>query len=79
MLGVVLITPISDRLGRRAAMFVGSMIALLGTALVTGAVNAGMFIAGRLLLGIGGVIVGAIGPVLVAELAYPSASSFSFH
>lgn len=32
---------------------------------------AGMFIAGRLLLGIGGVVVGAIGPVLVAELAYP--------
>ena len=32
---------------------------------------AGMFIAGRLLLGVGGVIVGAIGPVLVAELAYP--------
>ncbi|KAM0314947.1 hypothetical protein ACHAO8_004238 [Botrytis cinerea] len=30
-----------------------------------------MFIAGRLLLGIGGVVVGAIGPVLVAELAYP--------
>ncbi|TAQ86522.1 hypothetical protein B7494_g5130 [Chlorociboria aeruginascens] len=43
-----------------------------GTALVTGSVNAGMFIAGRLLLGIGGVVVGAIGPVLVAELAYPS-------
>jgi len=31
-----------------------------------------MFIVGRLLLGIGGVVVGAIGPVLVAELAYPS-------
>ena len=31
-----------------------------------------MFISGRLLLGLGGVLVGAIGPVLVAELAYPS-------
>lgn len=31
-----------------------------------------MFIAGRLLLGLGGVVVGAIGPVLMAELAYPS-------
>jgi MFS family permease len=31
-----------------------------------------MFIVGRLLLGIGGVVVGAIGPVLMAELAYPS-------
>lgn len=31
-----------------------------------------MFIAGRLLLGIGSVVVGAIGPVLMAELAYPN-------
>ena len=53
-------------------MFVGSVIAIIGTALCTGAVNVGMFVTGRLLLGIGGVIVGAIGPVLVAELAYPS-------
>ena len=52
-------------------MFVGSIICVLGTALVTGAIEAGMFICGRILLGIGGVLVGAIGPVLVAELAYP--------
>jgi len=56
------------------AMFFGSVIAIIGTALVTGAINSGMFIAGRLLLGIGGVVVGAIGPVMVAEWAYPSAS-----
>lgn len=72
ILGVFFITAFSDGWGRRTAMFLGSTICILGTALVTGAVNAGMFIAGRLLLGIGGVIVGAIGPVLMAELAYPS-------
>lgn len=37
---------------------------------------AGMFIVGRLLLGIGGVVVGAVGPVLVAELAYPGTFSY---
>ena len=44
----------------------------MGTALVAGSVEAGMFIVGRLLLGTGGVLVGAIGPVLTTELAYPS-------
>ncbi|KAF2144281.1 uncharacterized protein K452DRAFT_246580 [Aplosporella prunicola CBS 121167] len=72
ILGVFFIAFFSDGYGRRAAMFMGSAICIVGTALVTGAVNAGMFIAGRLLLGIGGVVVGAIGPVLMAELAYPS-------
>ncbi|RAL63134.1 hypothetical protein DID88_004216 [Monilinia fructigena] len=71
VLGVFFITPLSDRFGRRIAMFFGSLVAILGTALCTGAINAGMFIVGRILLGIGGVVVGAIGPVLVAELAYP--------
>ncbi|PQE03434.1 sugar transporter protein [Rutstroemia sp. NJR-2017a BBW] len=71
VLGVFFITPLSDRFGRRMAMFFGSVVAVIGTALCTGAVEAGMFIVGRLLLGIGGVVVGAIGPVLVAELAYP--------
>lgn len=75
VLGVFLITPLSDRWGRRIAMFFGSVVAIIGTSFVTGAINAGMFITGRLLLGIGGVIVGAIGPVLVAELAYPSQRS----
>jgi len=63
------------------AMFFGSVVAVVGTALCTAAQNgmlylrrrgksthtdqnlAGMFIAGRLLLGVGGVVVGAIGPV----------------
>jgi hypothetical protein len=58
-------------------MFLGSVGAVVGTALCTAAINgvtshsrlyvmttnAMMFIAGRLLLGIGGVVVGAIGPV----------------
>jgi MFS family permease len=37
--GVFAITPLSDRWGRRMAMFVGSMIAVVGTALCSGAVN----------------------------------------
>jgi MFS family permease len=37
--GVFAITPLSDRWGRRMATFVGSMIAVVGTALCSGAVN----------------------------------------
>jgi hypothetical protein len=56
----------------------GGIVAVAGTALYTGALdgvpshsrlyvmttNAGMFVAGHLLLGIGGTVVGAIGPVI---------------
>ena len=70
--GVVFIASISDRFGRKISMFIGSVICLIGVGLSTGASTAGMFIGGRLLLGIGGVIIGAIGPVYMTELAYPN-------
>lgn len=43
VLGVFFITPLSDRFGRRMALFFGSVVAILGTALCTGAIN-GMFL-----------------------------------
>lgn len=70
--GVVFIASISDRFGRKVSMFIGSVICLVGVGLSTGSSTAGMFIGGRLLLGIGGVIIGAIGPVYMTELAYPN-------
>lgn len=42
ILGVFFITFLSDGLGRRHAMFIGSIICILGTGLVTGAVDTGM-------------------------------------
>lgn len=49
--------------------FFGSVLYLAGTGLATEASNAGLFIARHLmLLGIGGIIVAAIGPVWMAEL-----------
>ncbi|KAM3065960.1 hypothetical protein ACMFMF_010583 [Clarireedia jacksonii] len=39
VLGVFFITPLSDRFGRRMAMFFGSVVAVIGTALCTGAVE----------------------------------------
>lgn len=70
--GVIFIAWLSDRFGRRVSLVVGSVLCLVGVAICTATMNDGSFIAGRLLLGIGGVIVAAIGPVLVGELAYPA-------
>lgn len=72
IVGVVFISSVSDRLGRRLSLIFGALLCILGTGLATGAVNQAMFIVGRFVLGLGGVVVGAIGPVLMTELAYPS-------
>ncbi|GLA84296.1 hypothetical protein AtubIFM56815_008507 [Aspergillus tubingensis] len=71
IVGVVFISFISDRLGRRYCLFFGAILCLAGTGMATGASSAGLFIAARLLLGMGGVVVAAIGPVWMGELAYP--------
>lgn len=39
MLGVFIITPLSDMYGRRMAIFAGSIIAVIGSGLCTGAIN----------------------------------------
>jgi len=43
VIGVFFITILSDRYGRRLAMFVGSIVAVVGTALCTSAIN-GMYL-----------------------------------
>jgi MFS family permease len=39
VLGVFIITPLSDMYGRRMAIFAGSIIAVIGSGLCTGAIN----------------------------------------
>ncbi|KAK2792595.1 hypothetical protein FQN52_003100 [Onygenales sp. PD_12] len=72
VIGVVFIAWLSDRYGRRISLIFGSILCLIGVAICTATINNGAFVAGRLCLGMGGVVVGAIGPVFMAELAYPS-------
>ncbi|GAB7347320.1 hypothetical protein MBLNU459_g3398t1 [Dothideomycetes sp. NU459] len=72
IVGVVFISSLSDRLGRRLSLIIGAITCIIGTGIATGAVNQAMFIVGRFVLGLGGVVVGAIGPILMTELAYPS-------
>lgn len=59
-------------MGRRFAIFLGCIIMLVGTALQTAAMNIGMFIAARCLIGFGLSFAGIAAPVLITELAYPT-------
>ncbi|KAJ3547442.1 hypothetical protein NM208_g1514 [Fusarium decemcellulare] len=67
---------VADRFGRRLPVFVGSLFALLGTALQTAATNIDMFIAGRFFVGFGTGVVGVASNPLLAELAYPTHRPF---
>ncbi|EXJ79535.1 hypothetical protein A1O3_07814 [Capronia epimyces CBS 606.96] len=64
-LGAFFIQPVADGLGRKAGILIGASIALVGVILQTAAQNIGMFILGRIILGIGPAIsTGAVPPLL---------------
>lgn len=67
---------ITDRLGRRLPVAIGSMFCLLGVGLQSGAISTRMFIAGRFFIGFRSGIVGNAAQPLVAELAYPTDRPF---
>ncbi|KAJ5771387.1 lactose permease [Penicillium nucicola] len=69
---VPFVGPVSDRWGRRAGMFVGSIIVITGTVVTSRAVNHGMFMGGRFVLGFGVCFVNVSGPVYVGEMAHPT-------
>ncbi|OZJ01946.1 hypothetical protein BZG36_05125 [Bifiguratus adelaidae] len=71
-IGVFAGPPASDRLGRKLAIVLGSAIMLVGVALQGGAVNIGMFIAARFILGFGLSITSNAAPTLVVEIAHPT-------
>jgi MFS family permease len=58
---------ICDRLGRRPAIFWGSVICLIGVILQTAAQNIGMFVVARIILGFGGVESGVAAGVYLSE------------
>lgn len=69
--GAFLAVPVSDRFGRRAAIFLGSALTLVGAVIQTAAQNSGMFIGGRLIIGFGISFTCCGGPSLINELAHP--------
>jgi MFS family permease len=63
---------INDRFGRKTIIIVGTSLTILGSALQAGAINYGMFLAARIILGFGVCLSSAGAGPLLTETAYPS-------
>jgi len=57
----------ADRLGRRPAIFWGSLLTLLGVLLQTAAQNVPMFVVARIILGFGSAVSGIAAGVYLSE------------
>ncbi|KAJ6118998.1 hypothetical protein N7471_013618 [Penicillium samsonianum] len=68
---VLLSGPANDILGRRMGMFIGAAIIIVGTCVQAPAVNHGMFLAGRFILGFGVSFCCVSAPCYVSEMAHP--------
>ena len=63
---------LSDKLGHRRPIHVGSVITIIGAVIQTASQNIGMLLAARYLLGFGLSVASVAAPAFVSELAYPS-------
>ncbi|TFK40369.1 general substrate transporter [Crucibulum laeve] len=63
---------VSDIFGRRAALFLGSLVMLAGVALQASSWSVGMFIAARVTIGFGLTFCTNAAPLLLIELSYPT-------
>ncbi|KAL4766768.1 general substrate transporter [Aspergillus nidulans var. acristatus] len=71
LIGLFFVPYLIDNAGRKSGVFIGSLIMLLAVGLQSGARNFGMFVAARLILGVGDSIVLGSAPLLIAEIAHP--------
>ncbi|KAJ6004960.1 hypothetical protein N7540_012759 [Penicillium herquei] len=69
ILGALLASYISDSAGRRIAIFIGGLLAVLGAALQGGAIAISMLIAGRFIAGLAIGLMSATIPVYCSEIA----------
>ena len=67
MLGPLVSGVIADRLGRRPAIFWGSLITLIGVILQTAAQDIAMFVVARIILGFGSAVSGIAAGVYLSE------------
>ena len=70
-LGPLVAGVIADRLGRRPAIFWGTVTSLVGILLQTAAQNIAMFVIGRIILGFGSIVSGIAAGVYLSE-TFPS-------
>lgn len=63
---------LTDRYGRRAAIFLGVCLMIAGVVFQTASQSVGMFIGARFIIGFGLTFAANTAPLLVTEIAYPS-------
>lgn len=63
--------PTNDYLGRRAGMFIGSFLIIIGTCIQAPSTTHGMFLGGRFVLGFGVSFCCVSAPCYVSEMAHP--------
>ena len=61
----------SDFFGRKRTLQFGSAVLIVGGALCAGAVNMGMFLAGRCIAGVGSAVLACVVPIYQAEVSTP--------
>ncbi|ORY71516.1 putative hexose carrier protein [Pseudomassariella vexata] len=71
LIGPIFAGIIADKVGRRPAIFQGSVITLIGVILQTAAQNIAMFVVARIILGFGSAVAGIAGGVYLSE-TFPS-------
>lgn len=69
---VFLTGPTNDYLGRRAGMFIGSAIVIIGTCVQAPSTHQGQFLGGRFILGFGVSFCCVSAPTYVSEMAHPA-------
>lgn len=69
--GAFLMQPVPDYFGRRRAIYIASIISVIGIILQAAAQNIGMFVAARFIVGVGSAISNGAAPTLLGELLPP--------
>lgn len=72
LISILVSSQLCDWFGRRAAIFVGSFIIVLGSVIQAASANYAMFVASRFVIGFGLGIVATGAPPLLSEVAYPT-------
>ncbi|KAM0425278.1 hypothetical protein ACHAPT_009596 [Fusarium lateritium] len=63
---------LSDKIGRRKTLLLGGVIITLASVIQAAAVNYAMFVASRVLVGVGAITIIQPSPMLISELCYPT-------
>lgn len=71
IIGALLAQPLPDKFGRRQSIIYGCIVTVIGIAFQTAAQNIGMFVAGRMVIGIGSAVQNLSAPTLLGELLGP--------